>query len=270
MPSGFLDPLRVVTLPHAGWSRMHPNLPTLLSYQIPLRFSAIFNRRRLACLQTRAWISVTASNWLQYRLPVTAMALAPGSQARSRAASIAGFDSSPTSIESPDPNADDHDRGGRRRPVKRACNECRQQKVSCDRTPTTFYPSADVSPVALSSHMTVAVGTRPAPHPTWRAGVNVNAKSKPQMPKCRCRRRSPLLMKFCSYDAMLYKSLFKHVPGANASPSSARSRTISSALARDREMPKWNEKSSNFVNRWHSNSLVYQMAICRMVIQACS
>lgn len=50
-------------------------------------------------------------------------------QGQKRNASIAGFDSSPAtaSVESPE-HGDDVN--GRRRPVKRACNECRQQKVS--------------------------------------------------------------------------------------------------------------------------------------------
>jgi hypothetical protein len=51
-------------------------------------------------------------------------------QSHKRNASVAGFDSSPASLESPDVNGDENTRDGRRRPVKRACNECRQQKVS--------------------------------------------------------------------------------------------------------------------------------------------
>ncbi|KIW30728.1 hypothetical protein, variant [Cladophialophora immunda] len=53
-------------------------------------------------------------------------------QSHKRNASVAGFDSSPASLESPDHNGDEHMRDGRRRPVKRACNECRQQKLRCD------------------------------------------------------------------------------------------------------------------------------------------
>ncbi|KIW86694.1 uncharacterized protein Z519_12680 [Cladophialophora bantiana CBS 173.52] len=53
-------------------------------------------------------------------------------QSHKRNASVAGFDSSPASLESPDHNGDEHARDGRRRPVKRACNECRQQKLRCD------------------------------------------------------------------------------------------------------------------------------------------
>ena len=49
---------------------------------------------------------------------------------RKRNASLAGFDSSPVSpnIESPN-QIGEEDGSGRKRPVKRACNECRQQKV---------------------------------------------------------------------------------------------------------------------------------------------
>ncbi|KAK5948633.1 hypothetical protein OHC33_010392 [Knufia fluminis] len=58
------------------------------------------------------------------------------SQSRKRNASVAGFDASPGtgSIESPDHHdADDqNDQNSRKRPVKRACNECRQQKLRCD------------------------------------------------------------------------------------------------------------------------------------------
>ncbi|KAK5091244.1 hypothetical protein LTR05_001425 [Lithohypha guttulata] len=45
-----------------------------------------------------------------------------------RDASTAGLDTSPGSAESPDHN----DVDPRKRPVKRACNECRQQKLRCD------------------------------------------------------------------------------------------------------------------------------------------
>ena len=57
----------------------------------------------------------------------------PGSHGRKRKASIAGFDSSPGTIESPGnyESDDGHPNDERRKqPVKRACNECRQQKVS--------------------------------------------------------------------------------------------------------------------------------------------
>ena len=56
-----------------------------------------------------------------------------GGHSRKRNASIAGLDSSPGSNESPDHDGTDDGTpqpGGRRFPVKRACNECRQQKVS--------------------------------------------------------------------------------------------------------------------------------------------
>ncbi|KAJ5095680.1 hypothetical protein NUU61_005036 [Penicillium alfredii] len=49
---------------------------------------------------------------------------------RKRNVTIAGMDSSPGSIEDADDNDAREDR--RRQPVKRACNECRQQKLRCD------------------------------------------------------------------------------------------------------------------------------------------
>ena len=49
---------------------------------------------------------------------------------RKRDASLAGLDASPGSAESVDQDADDQN--SRKRPVKRACNECRQQKLRCD------------------------------------------------------------------------------------------------------------------------------------------
>lgn len=51
-----------------------------------------------------------------------------GVQSRKRNVTIAGMDSSPGSIEDMDDNDSRDDK--RRQPVKRACNECRQQKVS--------------------------------------------------------------------------------------------------------------------------------------------
>lgn len=54
------------------------------------------------------------------------MAAADNVPGRKRNVTLAGMDSSPGSID----DADDNDRDDKRRqPVKRACNECRQQKV---------------------------------------------------------------------------------------------------------------------------------------------
>lgn len=50
-----------------------------------------------------------------------------GLQGRKRNVTIAGMDSSPGSIEDAEDNDGRDDK--RRQPVKRACNECRQQKV---------------------------------------------------------------------------------------------------------------------------------------------
>ncbi|KAJ5903169.1 hypothetical protein N7504_005552 [Penicillium tannophilum] len=57
------------------------------------------------------------------------MSAADGLQGRKRNVTIAGMDSSPGSID----DAEDNERDDKRRqPVKRACNECRQQKLRCD------------------------------------------------------------------------------------------------------------------------------------------
>jgi hypothetical protein len=53
----------------------------------------------------------------------------PTSSGNKRNASVAGFDDDAQSIESPDHQLGE-DAQGRKRPIKRACNECRQQKVS--------------------------------------------------------------------------------------------------------------------------------------------
>jgi hypothetical protein len=55
----------------------------------------------------------------------------PNSQlSRKRNASTAELDSSPGSQGSPEHDGTGVDNDGKRHPVKRACNECRQQKVS--------------------------------------------------------------------------------------------------------------------------------------------
>lgn len=53
-----------------------------------------------------------------------------GLQGRKRNVTIAGIDSSPGSIDDVEDNDVRDDK--RRQPVKRACNECRQQKVRAD------------------------------------------------------------------------------------------------------------------------------------------
>jgi hypothetical protein len=59
------------------------------------------------------------------QLPVSVAA--DGVHGRKRNVTIAGIDSSPGSIEDMDDNEAREEK--RRQPVKRACNECRQQKV---------------------------------------------------------------------------------------------------------------------------------------------
>ncbi|KAJ5287681.1 hypothetical protein N7478_003367 [Penicillium angulare] len=57
------------------------------------------------------------------------MSVSDGLQGRKRNVTISGMDSSPGSID----DAEDNERDDKRRqPVKRACNECRQQKLRCD------------------------------------------------------------------------------------------------------------------------------------------
>ncbi|KAJ5232179.1 hypothetical protein N7468_005135 [Penicillium chermesinum] len=58
------------------------------------------------------------------------MPASDGLQGRKRNVNIAGMDSSPGSIEDAEDNDTRDDK--RRQPVKRACNECRQQKLRCD------------------------------------------------------------------------------------------------------------------------------------------
>lgn len=55
------------------------------------------------------------------------MSASDGVQGRKRNVTMAGMDSSPGSIEDVDDNDALEER--KRQPVKRACNECRQQKV---------------------------------------------------------------------------------------------------------------------------------------------
>lgn len=74
------------------------------------------------------------------------MSVTDGLQARKRNVTIAGMDSSPGSIEDTEDNDGRDDK--RRQPVKRACNECRQQKVG--RSFADFYDT-DAVTQAVSS-----------------------------------------------------------------------------------------------------------------------
>jgi hypothetical protein len=80
----------------------------------------------------------------------TAAGPAPGAgspaSSRKRNASIAGFDESSPSIESPEHQLGDDLQEGRKRPIKRACNECRQQKVS------TALPALQRCTIASVTH----------------------------------------------------------------------------------------------------------------------
>lgn len=74
------------------------------------------------------------------------MSASDGLQGRKRNVTIAGIDSSPGSIEDVDDNDARDDK--RRQPVKRACNECRQQKVgAARRIPCNAPPVAPPAPL---------------------------------------------------------------------------------------------------------------------------
>ena len=64
--------------------------------------------------------------------PLSERRATSGLSNRKRNASLAGFDSSPGTIESPEAEGseDGNQEDRRKQPIKRACNECRQQKVS--------------------------------------------------------------------------------------------------------------------------------------------
>jgi hypothetical protein len=86
--------------------------------------------------------------------PVSERHAASGISNRKRNASLAGFDSSPGTVESPeaegseDGNHDDK----RKHPVKRACNECRQQKVSLLATGNKTKPFVSRFMARISVH----------------------------------------------------------------------------------------------------------------------
>ena len=111
---------------------------------------------------------------------------------------------------------DDHDNGGheprtakaaRQAAVKRACNECRQQKVINSRGPLSYSNSA--CPKPLPAHLYVA-------DPSSYSSV-----------------------------AMSNKTPFKHAHDAPSTNSHASSSPISSALANGVGMPRWRERWQN-------------------------
>lgn len=77
-----------------------------------------------------------------------------GSTSRKRDASLAGLDSSPGTIESPEADASEdghHHDDRRKQPLKRACNECRQQKVSHRKSKWTIARLASAGPFSAST-----------------------------------------------------------------------------------------------------------------------
>jgi hypothetical protein len=126
-------------------------------------------------------------------------------QGRKRNVTIAGMDSSPGSVEDMD---DDSRDDKRRQPVKRACNECRQQKVSN----------------AWSRGMHSAGGNTSGPRP---------------------RSTLILIQPRCSFDAMLFRTLGLIVLGVVDSNWIARLSRTSSGSESVAAMRRWSERSSN-------------------------
>jgi hypothetical protein len=79
------------------------------------------------------------------------MGAADSVSGRKRNVTIAGMDSSPGSIDDGEDIGDDK----RRQPVKRACNECRQQKVRAVARPyaTQLGGAVCLGPVAQTMHV---------------------------------------------------------------------------------------------------------------------
>jgi len=121
---------------------------------------------------------------------------------RKRNASLAGFDSSPGTVESPEAEGSEdgnHDEK-RKQPVKRACNECRQQKVS---------------------HLAIGNKTKLF---VSRLMAQIFGPSTDHEP---------------SFAAMSFKSPSSGAPVVSDFASSAKSRTISSALEKGLATQRW-------------------------------
>lgn len=92
--------------------------------------------------------------------------------ARKRNVAVAGMDSSPGSTDDVEETAEPQEEK-KRQPVKRACNECRQQKVSTSTVPRSVARRADRrSSDAMSSR-------NPSPPAPAAAASSSNAKSNP-------------------------------------------------------------------------------------------
>jgi hypothetical protein len=141
--------------------------------------------------------------------PVSERHAASGISNRKRNASLAGFDSSPGTVESPEAEGSEdgnHDEK-RKHPVKRACNECRQQKVSPPSPP--IGDTKDKAPLSLTSRHEFSVH---------------RLTMKP------------------SFAAMSFKNPSSAAPAVSDSASSAKSRTTSSALEKGLATQRWRER----------------------------
>jgi len=142
-------------------------------------------------------------------------------ESRKRNSFIAGLDTSPGSVESPDfdgaDSAQQQDEE-RRQPIKRACNECRQQKVRrLHHFPTCPFPSPRL-PIVFLSRSTLGTSLFTVLHNVQR------------------------LIASYSFAAMWCKILSPSAPDVAGSTSRARCKKTSSELAKDRAMRKWKER----------------------------
>lgn len=120
-----------------GGSRSHSNvrLDTFQSPDCKIGHSPNLQQQRLASLAPPSVASTSPPAGGGYQPAFhsqPAHSTPRAQQSRKRNGSTAELDSSPGSFESPEieGTGDDQNNDGKRHPVKRACNECRQQKVS--------------------------------------------------------------------------------------------------------------------------------------------
>lgn len=172
-----------------------------------------------------------------------ASAIGANGAAKRKRSSVGMIGSSPGSVDGDDDLAGDHNEKKRQPGVKRACNECRQQKVS-------LVPSPSPSPShgILLAHLHKSTDSYhlqsffPPPPP-------------PQRVQCQLQTSCPLsstlhhhllthgpdcLVNSC--DAMLYKTPSRAAPDVSVSNSTARLSPILSASASAVNMQRWNER----------------------------
>lgn len=135
----------------------------------------------------------------------------PTSESRKRNSFIAGLDNSPDSVDSPEfdgTESGQQQEEERRHPIKRACNECRQQKVGVS---------------ASNSSIMLFVGA-------WSISILYDTQG---------------LIERCSFDVMSSKILLPSAQDVADSVCHAKFKRISRELARDLAMQKWKGRSSN-------------------------